>query len=652
VGKDWLDSVVLVTSNDPEIHDFGTGFVVHRDEQATFVLTCAHVLKAIGVGTAVRVNDSHAIVVAFGSDDGVDLAVLRVVGIDKTPLPLSIACEKGTSFYTAGFQLSGKEWLFRPLNGYLGERVKIGVTPAKFMNAWDLIIKDEYQLQPGNSGSPVIDKANKTVIGIVRTRQGDGRKGLAISIEALARIWPEMPVSILSGNSRTSAVISNEGKALPISSVVKELKELLQFVRPINFEKQSLFEKLQTIILSANLPETILEEIYYQCVPSDPLHPEIWTYPKENLFEALLKLDDVPEHVFEIPALLLFGKLLTPEIKEPYAAMLRQWFDEEGIHAWRITRDSQIAGHGQAFRISATHEPVSPMSSYPSLLITLTPAPIYISSFFVDAWLHCGQQENLVHLPLSDELSVSEKLYTPRTISQFIDSALKDMRKCSEYSRLSDEAKGNLCIEFFLPYYQLDMEVDNWHFDQGRDRVGRGIKLVVRPLEHINDRGLSGTPIDEVLWRKKWERVRSSLQETTLCWIHDYGEFSDKGVHNYINLKKKLDDEKMVCLFAPFAPSKLKLSKKGFFEAIIKTGTPIALWPRKLPNDPVKDIQEMFGPLQETYPNCVFKLSQIVFQQRRDSEHVKKDLYHIGRHLTLLWDDPNKLPPSSHFQQP
>ena len=55
---------------------------------------------------------------------------------------------------------------------------------------------DDY-LQPGYSGSPVIDKYSNTVLGVVSHRRGKGDKGLAISIEALSEIWEFSMVSNL-----------------------------------------------------------------------------------------------------------------------------------------------------------------------------------------------------------------------------------------------------------------------------------------------------------------------------------------------------------------------------------------------------------------------------------------------------------------------
>jgi len=38
-------SVVLIVSSDRDENHFGTGFVIHKSEQTTYLLTCAHVYE-------------------------------------------------------------------------------------------------------------------------------------------------------------------------------------------------------------------------------------------------------------------------------------------------------------------------------------------------------------------------------------------------------------------------------------------------------------------------------------------------------------------------------------------------------------------------------------------------------------------------------
>lgn len=41
------DAIVLITSSDPEVGGFGTGFIVYQDQQTSYVVTCAHVVRDV-----------------------------------------------------------------------------------------------------------------------------------------------------------------------------------------------------------------------------------------------------------------------------------------------------------------------------------------------------------------------------------------------------------------------------------------------------------------------------------------------------------------------------------------------------------------------------------------------------------------------------
>jgi tetratricopeptide (TPR) repeat protein len=199
-SEDLRQSVVLVTSNDPNNRKFGTSFVIYKDEYTTYLLTCAHVVRDVGGPDQVVVSNYPAKVIASGPENGLyDLAVLQIEKALNVPfLTLNPSGKTGNSFITAGFQSFDNQFLIRTIRGTLDEQVGLearGQTDR--VKAWDLRILDDYHLQPGYSGSPVVDEANMTVLGIVSHRQGEGEKGLAISVEALNKIWLKMPPYLL-----------------------------------------------------------------------------------------------------------------------------------------------------------------------------------------------------------------------------------------------------------------------------------------------------------------------------------------------------------------------------------------------------------------------------------------------------------------------
>lgn len=189
---EFLDSVVLISKSDGDKSAFGTGFVIRRSTSAVFVVTCAHVVEDIDGSEGMLVDGQPAIVAKSGYEDGLDLAVLRVQGLwSKPTLKLAAGGKSGKSILTAGFRKFDNSKLVRPLTGQLGNQVELQTkNSGKRIPAWDLkITTDDYRLEPGYSGSPIIDDEAGRVIGIVSHRQSQGEIGLAISVEALDYIW-------------------------------------------------------------------------------------------------------------------------------------------------------------------------------------------------------------------------------------------------------------------------------------------------------------------------------------------------------------------------------------------------------------------------------------------------------------------------------
>ena len=156
-----------------------------------YLLTCAHVIQDVGGLAQVEAGGLPATVVTTGEKEDIDLAILRVDGLrDKPPLSLQVWGEKGSPFLTAGFQLFGETLLIRPLRGKLGDQVELQSRQSSDrVRAWDLQILDDYALQPGYSGSPVVNEESGNVLAVVSHRQGEGKSGLAISIDSLSKIW-------------------------------------------------------------------------------------------------------------------------------------------------------------------------------------------------------------------------------------------------------------------------------------------------------------------------------------------------------------------------------------------------------------------------------------------------------------------------------
>lgn len=199
-----LDDVLLITGGSHSGKGSGTGFVIHRDAASAYVLTCDHVVEDLVESGEIRVNGRAAHIEARGTGEGIDLAVLRVVGLPAhySVLRLHALGQRGKQVHLAGFRRAGEEHLVRSMGGTLGEQVGVQRAGALArVRGWDLKIEGDQRLERGYSGSPVMDEATNAVLGVVSHRVGSGDSGICISVEAVSTIWPPARVGAGPGES-------------------------------------------------------------------------------------------------------------------------------------------------------------------------------------------------------------------------------------------------------------------------------------------------------------------------------------------------------------------------------------------------------------------------------------------------------------------
>ena len=205
---DFRQSVVLITSEDPKLIEkgqFGTGFIIYREQETSYILTCAHVVADVGGVESVKVAGKKATVKVMGNKKGCDLAVLAVEivseeWINRSPLKLAVAGEVGMDFQIVGFYTDGtKTYKQAQVKGKLGEIQFIDTPEGDRTKAWDLRINKDstQQLQSGYSGSPIFANNSEYVLGVASQLTGEN-KGLAISVEALKELWKNMPHGLIS----------------------------------------------------------------------------------------------------------------------------------------------------------------------------------------------------------------------------------------------------------------------------------------------------------------------------------------------------------------------------------------------------------------------------------------------------------------------
>lgn len=195
-------SVVLITSKNPENREFGSGFLIMQKDNNSFVLTCSHVLDRVGGESNITVGIHNAEVVAKGSrTEANDLAVLKIQGlIEKPIIPLSECGKEKARFRILGYwmyDIKDEGYKLDSIYGYLFK--KVGLRKGKQVEdtvAWEIKPDQESSLEPGYSGSPIIDEKAGVAFGVVSHKLPNGI-GQAICIQNLRQIWPNIPMGLL-----------------------------------------------------------------------------------------------------------------------------------------------------------------------------------------------------------------------------------------------------------------------------------------------------------------------------------------------------------------------------------------------------------------------------------------------------------------------
>ena len=231
--NDYKNSIFLITGNFDN-KNFGTGFVFHKDNKGTYLLTCRHVVNLIQKNDDIKIN-FHTPVneIIVSNEPEYDIAILITKDI-ITPdynkiLKLGIAEKKECSIIIYGnylFDTVNTVFRVMPVKGTLSMEGWFNVKcKTDKITTWNLKIDDMHCLQRGYSGSPVIENDTGVVIGIVSHMIKDNT-GVAISVESLNNIWKEIPKNLLKRLS-TDNISSKKLDTVQVKERVKESKEVL-----------------------------------------------------------------------------------------------------------------------------------------------------------------------------------------------------------------------------------------------------------------------------------------------------------------------------------------------------------------------------------------------------------------------------------------
>lgn len=196
----------------------------------------------------------------------------------------------------------------------------------------------------------------------------------------------------------------------------------------------------------------------------------------------------------------------------------------------------------------------------------------------------------------------------------------------TSHPRIIGRQVPDLVVEFVLPRRLLGLDVDQYAYSSGgvRRPLGLDYPVVVRSLERTG-----GTGPGQNL-RRKWGWLRENPAGGTATLVARPGELMAE------QLYARLAESSRVCLAMAFPPR----SDEAVDELAvgIEAGLPIVLWCRE-GGDSARFIPDIRDMLNSDLMSLPQKIKELRIRAAQTGETA-----HLGRHLSLLFDDADRIP--------
>ncbi len=202
----------------------------------------------------------------------------------------------------------------------------------------------------------------------------------------------------------------------------------------------------------------------------------------------------------------------------------------------------------------------------------------------------------------------------------------------AEVAEVRAQTGGELVIELFLPVELMRDAVDQWQIGpkakQPAVAVGAEHQVLLRSWNRTYQRDLAAWRAD---WKRRWNLHRNAVEASKVEDIDASFRARAPSVSQFA---------------LTFAPQPADYAEQGKIFTLLSIGTPVGLWPRCEIQAHAGDVADFLERLTKVpLPDWRNELLEV----RRTAARLGGD--HFGCHLTLLWDDPERLPPDQPRSQ-
>lgn len=399
------------------------------------------------------------------------------------------------------------------------------------------------------------------------------------------------------------------------NSLQAQLDEILEEIGRLEKQKQKLQKDYEKAIIKELIKILQLhsEQVYPQFLQSylQSLPKRLISdTPPQNLNQLIHNLERIPqgEAIYTPLEVFVANLLIKDNLPSEISISLRDWLNNYTLNSSDLLE-----------------EVASKKKIDPCLLIVIS---LVQGKYFVQAWLIENIQQYSPQFPFGCHTIIHKKpgVPTDKNFNNF-PRMLKLILKKS-FSCCKSDIKR---IHFFLPKEMMNHQIDSWKIEEGNFSPTIGAdydEIVIRYSDRLK---ANNKPITK--WREKGRIVKANLHTLS-------NEMLIPGEQNnpFKLLKELNSDSRIAVRFNTALQSK---KAQDTFDVIFQAGIPIALWSRKTLNQ-INSEEEINTIVNNNCP--LGNLPQKVREKRNDAMGCDIDA-HIGHHLSLLWDDPDLVPP-------
>ncbi|GAA4236113.1 hypothetical protein GCM10022254_44970 [Actinomadura meridiana] len=330
-----------------------------------------------------------------------------------------------------------------------------------------------------------------------------------------------------------------------------------------------------------------------------------------SLHDVVALLEEIPENGDGVPPLLAFVSDVAEYAGPRSEPHFRDW----------VRR--QVAAHGLDESLlpgrapTARHEP-EPAENY--LVVECAPDALEPDHYLVTAWLQVGREPGATLTCADEALSINR---IPDLLERLLTA------ESSVVGRRGPE----LTIEFVLPRPLLDSPLEQTKIKIGgfEHRIGIKYPVVVRSLDRMRLAAVHHG------WRHKWAWLCGNAVDPPVCLVTRRGEYDHEELFSRLSAASPAV---LALAYPPWGDGRAEEPDEHWVGLL--AGTPVIAWCRdgRDPGQFAREVRDLLAADVMKLPRRAMELRRKALSNGRDGPGPD----HLGLHLTLLFDDADRIP--------